>query len=278
VPDALLWLPPCLLLPAGPAAAAIDNAARLLFAPNTSDVSRLMLLLAKAAACPPDAARPRRSSSSSFFHFFAASAKAAAAAHPECAASSAACQAQPACYLPLFQAQLQGHASGEEAEAAALAAPGTADAVLDFSAWQAALDAARHAVPAVSTAGPDQRSRGTPGAQRPVQQQRGRRALEPAAGDEALRAAGLGGWGDALGFGQPASSLSYSYTLRLNHSEVPPTRMRLNQVGLRRRGSGVRGQADTGSAGPHYCRGMRGAPNVSHSPHPACCLARALAV
>lgn len=184
---------------AGPAVARADGAARVAFAPNTTEVQRLMLLLAKAAACPPEAAAPRRNSSTSFYRFWAAGAAEAAAAHPECAGAAAACRAQPTCYLPLFRRQLAGYATGEEAAAAAAAAPGTVDAVLDFTAWQQGRQA------------PAERS---PPGQRPGLEQ---------------QQAPLGHGGQALG---PAPSHAFAYTLRMNHSEVPPTRMRLNQVRL----------------------------------------------
>lgn len=136
-----------------------------------------MVLVAKGAACPPDSARTRRGTAMSWFRFWAASAAAAAAQHPECGASADACRATPACYLPAFERQMAGFASGDEAQAAAAAAPGTVDAVLDFSAWQ---------------------------------QGQGQRAVD----------------------GGPSGSSphAYTYTLRMNHSEVPPTRIRLNQA------------------------------------------------
>ena len=139
-----------------------------------------MLLVAKSAACPPDAVAPRRASDASFYRFWAASAAAAAAAHPECGSSSAACRAQPACYLPLLERQLFGYASGQEAAAAAAGAPGTADAVLDFAAWQQALDVRRE------------------------QQQDTRQ--------------GLAVWGAARSSMQGPPPPAFAYTLRMNHS------------------------------------------------------------
>lgn len=179
----------------GPAADRPDGAAQVLFVPNTTDVQRLMLLFAKAAACPPDSARLRRNSSTSFYRFWAASSAAAAVHHPECWGPAAACRAQPACYLPLFERQLVGLASSAEAEAAAAAQPGTVDAVLDFGAWQAGLDAARWQL------------QGRQEAAEPQQHQQQRE-----------------------GSTRAPPPLAYAYTLRLNHSQVPPTRMRLNQV------------------------------------------------
>ena len=193
----------------GPASDRPDGAARLLFAPNTSDVQRLMLLVAKAAACPPDAARLRRNSSTSFYRFWAASSAAAAAQHAECWGAAAACRAQPACYLPLFERQLFGLASGAEAEEAAAAQPGTVDAVLDFSAWQAGLDAARQR-------------------QQEQQQQEGQQEGWPQRADPQQQQQQQGQ--QQATSPHPAASLSFAYTLRLNHSEVPPTRIRLNQV------------------------------------------------
>lgn len=200
---------------AGPASARPDGAARVLFAPNSTEVRDLMLLVAKAAACPPDAARPRRSSSTSFYRHWWASAAAAAEAHPECLAGGAeACRAQPACYLPLFERQLEGHASGEAAEAAAAADPGTVDAVLDFSAWQQA-----------GGSGPQlggawqEGLQGRQGRQQQQQQQWQQQARQQQQGQ-----------GPQLQGG----ALSFAYTLRMNHSEVPPTRMRLNQVNPKR--------------------------------------------
>lgn len=166
-----------------------------------------MLLVAKAAACPPDAARPRRNSSASFYQFWAAAAGAAAAAgHPEClSGGAAACRAQPACYLPLFERQLVGHSSGEAAAAAAAAQPGTVDAVLDLTAWvqraEQATQRLRHVAP-------------------PLERQ--------AAGSQLWQlplSTGGGGLSSAA-----ASPSLLRYSIRMNHTDVPPTRMRLNQV------------------------------------------------
>jgi hypothetical protein len=189
---------------AGPAAD--TGSASILFAPNTTEVQGLMLLLAKAAACPPDAVQPRRNSRASFYQYWAASAGAAAAAgHPEClSGGTEACRAQPACYLPLYRRQLVGHASAELAVAAAAAEPGSVDAVLDFTAWQQ--QASQH------------RQQGQQAAQQTWQQaQQGEQALQQ--GEQTQQQ------------GEQQQRFLYPYTIRMNHSEVPPTRMRLNQVG-----------------------------------------------
>ena len=252
---------------AGPASDAPGDAARLLFAPNTTAVTGLMLLLAKAAACPPGGAiSAYASSSASFYHFFAASAKAAAAEHPECASGGAdACRAQPACYLPLYQRQLAGHASAEEAAAAAAAQPGTVDALLDFTAWQQALDA-RQAAP-----GQGRQQAGTPerepaqrqpprwrlleaAPQRPPRlaaQRSGQEGDEEEEGGEAWQQALLGREAGGQRWWGVGSPLVYSYTLRMNHSEVPPTRMLLNQVGLKRGTCGLQAGFGCGPGAAH---------------------------
>lgn len=201
---------------AGPASTRPDLAARIHFAPNTTAVQQLMLLLAKAAACPPDAVRPRRNSSASFYQYWAAAAGAAASAgHPEClTGGAAACRAQPACYLPLFERQLVGHASGDEAAAAAAAQPGTVDAVLDLTGW--AQQARQTPQPAQhAAAAPPQRQGGVP--------------LRPPSPSPANNR-GVERGGSTGGPPAGTSPFLFRYSLRMNHTDVPPTRMRLNQV------------------------------------------------
>ncbi|KAL4853959.1 ATP-binding cassette sub-family A member 3 [Chlorella vulgaris] len=216
----------------GPASNAPDGAAQLLYAPNTTQVTQLMLLLAKRAACPPTSVGPV-AGASSFYHYFSASAKAAAAAHPGCATGGTdACQAEPACYLPLFERQLVGYATAADATRAAAENPGTVDALLDFTTWQQALDEQRG----------QQGQQGSLPAQQQPQQARWRLLERPGVEAETQQAGQAGQAGQGL---HPSGQLSlqqgprevesrhvYGYTLRMNHSEVPPTRMRLNQFDL----------------------------------------------
>lgn len=210
----------------GPASDRPDSSARILFSPNTTAVRQLMLLFAKASACPPDAARPRRNSSASFYQYWAASAGAAGAAgHPECVSgSAAACRAQPACYLPLFERQLSGHASSAGAAAEASALPGTVDATLDFSGWAAAWEKAegkqsqeperQQGIDSGQTSGTADSSHGSSGS------------------NSGGGVGGSGVGGISSGRGSRGSPLQFKYVIRMNHTDVPPTRMRLNQFDL----------------------------------------------
>jgi hypothetical protein len=102
------------------------------------------------------------------------------------------------------------------------------DALLDFTTWQQALDAQRGL----------QGQQGTLPAQQQPQQARWRLLERPGAEAASTQRGQQAGQGlhppGQLSLQQGPREVEsrhvYGYTLRMNHSEVPPTRMRLNQV------------------------------------------------
>lgn len=165
-----------------------------------------MLLVAQAAACPADSTK-KRPSGSSFFRYFPVP-----DAPPECM-NAAYCWQHEDCYVPVVGVQLVGRASAEEAVQEAVAHPETIDAVVDWSAWQpsgaaAADGAARDLLDRSSTGGSRQgSSQLSSGEEQQLQQQHGEEA-------------GSGG------------GPVFRYTIRMNHTELPFTRMILNDFDL----------------------------------------------
>eukprot|EP00887_Chlorella_sp_A99_P005937 scaffold29.g5937.t1 len=219
----------------GPAAGS-PSGARILFAPNASaHVARLALLLAAAAACPLDPGK-KQPSGSGFYRYFPIP-----DAPPACLDTTY-CRTHKECHAPLLGAQLVGRASAAEAVAEAVAAPETVDAVIDFTAWDAPrgsdrdvawepqgggnmagagqTDEAGGRAPEVGADGRLQRRvAGTAAwrqAQAQAQQQKQQREPEQ-------------GMGGAVG---GAGGSVFRYTIRMNHTQVPFTRMLLNNFDL----------------------------------------------
>ncbi|GAB4821282.1 hypothetical protein N2152v2_008328 [Parachlorella kessleri] len=238
------------LLYQGPAS--VDMAPRILYAPNSSEVESLMQLFGKAAACPADGTK-KRNTSESFFRYFAVP-----GAPHECL-DPGYCQSHDECYLPLLGSRLVAYPTAQAAEQAALAHPETVDAIIEFAAVPG---------PSGNNGGPSQSQldlvvRQGGGRQRPgdregpeldgasqpkstsaqhereeqrsrqQEQQRGRVAQPPLLSDSPSR--GREGRerqevvaSPVPAAGGPSQRHSYSYTLRVNHTDVPYTRMLFN--------------------------------------------------
>lgn len=115
------------LLYQGPASETLQ--AKLLYTPNTPEVTDVMRRFASSVACPFDP-NTKHAVSESFFRFFPLPSDV-----PEKCTSSdwRDCAELPDCYLPLMGEQIVGVESPEEAEMIVLRNPGTVDAIIDFS-------------------------------------------------------------------------------------------------------------------------------------------------
>lgn len=154
-------------------------------------------------------------------------------APPGCS-EAAFCEAHEECYQGLLGTRLLGFGTAGEAEAAALAAPGTVDAVIEL--WGPAMGLSREQ-------GWEQRGERS-GERGPLQEQAQARRVAGGGSSSHLQQQQRSGSGDEGG-GSDASSAAlgalssssssphaYSYTLRLNHTSVPFTRMLYNSFDL----------------------------------------------